>query len=157
MKLEEIQNPALKKLIEEDLRHASGTISADFDDALEKSSTEEELIENWQSALMDLYNECQHYWGSLEGMKPKETDLHKLIAEGRAPPPGVIYPDRCNATTPHENREYIVHRCELPKGHEGPHQCIFCRHKWKNQNSKLNIGALKTVKFSEPDPRSLRY
>lgn len=154
MKLEKIQNPALKKLIG-DLKHASSTIENDFNDALEKSSTEKELIENWQSALRDLQNECEDYWGTLEKIKNKGKDLHQLITEGKVPPPGVLMPEECNATAPGKGKGAVPHLCRLPKGHSGKHKCCLCGDEWLE--SRLNIAALKTVKFSEPDPRSLRY
>lgn len=68
MHIDEIKDPELKKLFME-LKHASGTIENDCNDALEESSNDEELIDNWQSKLTDLYNECQHFWGTIENMK----------------------------------------------------------------------------------------
>lgn len=70
MHINEIKEPELKKLFLE-LKHASSTIQNDGTDALEESSNDEELIVSWQSKLMDLYNECQSFWGRLENMKSK--------------------------------------------------------------------------------------
>lgn len=69
MEIEDIKNPEIKKLALAAIKNASSTIGNDLHDALEGSNTDEELIENWQSALMDLYNEIQKYWGTLENMK----------------------------------------------------------------------------------------
>lgn len=73
MHIDEIKDPELKKLFLE-LEYASGTIENDGNDALEESSNDEELINNWQSKLMDLYNECQYFWGTLENMKSGKRD-----------------------------------------------------------------------------------
>ena len=68
MKIEDIKDQALKTLFLE-LKHASDTIEYDGQDALSESKNDEELIENWQSKLMDLGNECQHFSGTHENMK----------------------------------------------------------------------------------------
>ncbi len=68
MHIDEIRDPELKKLFME-LKHASGTIENDSNDALEASSNDEELINNWQGTLESLYRETQHYWGALENIK----------------------------------------------------------------------------------------
>ncbi len=68
MDINDIKNPALKKLFEE-VRHHSATIAEDAGDALEESSNDEELISNWQSKLDGLYAEISHFWGTLEQMK----------------------------------------------------------------------------------------
>lgn len=58
----------MKKLFTE-LKHASGTIGNDADDALEESSNDEELVQTWQGKLESLYRETQYYWGELEKTK----------------------------------------------------------------------------------------
>ena len=68
MLLKEIRDPELKRLFTE-LKHASGTIENDAEDALKESSNETELIENWQSKLTDLYNECCLFRSTLERAK----------------------------------------------------------------------------------------
>lgn len=68
MHIDEIRDPELKKLFKE-LGPASATIENDGNDALEESGNDDELINNWQSKLMGLYNECQSFWGALEQMK----------------------------------------------------------------------------------------
>ncbi len=75
----DIQDPALRKLFAE-TKHASSTIENDADDALNESSNDEELINNWQSKLMDLYNECQYYWGELEKMKSGKRCIGEAVA-----------------------------------------------------------------------------
>lgn len=70
MQTDGIKDPALKKLFAE-TEHASSTLKEDAFDALSESKNDEDLINNWQPRLMDLYNECQHYWGELEKMKSK--------------------------------------------------------------------------------------
>lgn len=68
MQIDDIKDPNLKKLFEE-VRHHSATIAEDAGDALEESSTDEELITNWQSRLESLHEETQHFWGELENIK----------------------------------------------------------------------------------------
>lgn len=69
MEIDNIKNPELKKHVLEAIQYASSTIRDDLHDALECSSTDDELIANWQSALMDLHIEAQEYWGDLEKLK----------------------------------------------------------------------------------------
>jgi hypothetical protein len=82
MDIEDIKNKALMELVmlvEKNKASAvcPETIGADLEDALNESSNDEELINNWQSKLMDLYNECQHFWGELEKMKSgKAESIH---------------------------------------------------------------------------------
>lgn len=72
MDIENIKNKTLKELvISVEKNDASSTIDADLEDALNESSNDEELIQNWQGKLESLYNETQHYWGGLENMKSK--------------------------------------------------------------------------------------
>lgn len=72
---DDINNEELKELFIKQMKNASGTINNDAWDALLSSSTDEELIANWQSALVDLKNEVEHYWSELEQMKfKKETE-----------------------------------------------------------------------------------
>lgn len=68
MQMDDIKDPELKKLFAE-IKHASGTIENDAEDALDESIDDEELINNWQSKLDNLYEEVGHYWGALEQMK----------------------------------------------------------------------------------------
>lgn len=66
MDIEDIKNIALKELIiSVEKNDASATIGADLEDALNDSSNDEELIQNWQGKLEGLYRETQHYWGEL--------------------------------------------------------------------------------------------
>lgn len=67
MDIEDIKNKALKELvISVEKNDASSTIDADLEDALNESSNDEELIQNWQGKLESLYKETQHYWDRLE-------------------------------------------------------------------------------------------
>lgn len=79
-KIDDIKDPALKKLFEE-VRHHSATIGEDAGDALENSSNDEELIANWQSYLESLREEIQHFWGELEAMKSKVEPKNVTPAE----------------------------------------------------------------------------
>lgn len=70
MEIEDIKNKALKELITSvEKNDASATIGADLEDALNDSSNDEELIQNWQGKLESLYRETQHYWGELENVQ----------------------------------------------------------------------------------------
>lgn len=71
MQIEDIKDPALKKLFEE-VRHHSATISEDAGDALEASSNDEELIAFWHPKLDDLHTEVSHFWGALEQTKSQK-------------------------------------------------------------------------------------
>ncbi len=82
MQISDIKNPSLIKLWDE-VRHYSATIAADAGDALEESSSDEELIANWQSRLESLHEETQHFWGGLENIKQTPSPL---------PIPGVYAP-----------------------------------------------------------------
>ena len=64
-----INNEKLKELFIKQMKHASSTINNAAWDALLSSSTDEELIQNWQSALEDMKNEVQYYWSELEKLK----------------------------------------------------------------------------------------
>lgn len=66
---DDINNEMLKELFVKQMKRASSTINYDAWDALLESSTDEDLIANWQSKLMDLKNEAEHYWSELERMK----------------------------------------------------------------------------------------
>lgn len=67
---EDIKNNALKELVMSvEKNDASATIGADLDDALDESSNDEELTQNWQAKLESLYQETRHYWSELENMK----------------------------------------------------------------------------------------
>jgi hypothetical protein len=68
MLIESIKNHVLKDLVVKG-RQASETVTYDLDDALQSSTTDEELIHSWQSVLEDLKSEVEYYWGSLEELK----------------------------------------------------------------------------------------
>lgn len=68
MRIDEIRNPILKKLVE-GAKHSVGTIEADLHDALDGASNDEELIAMWQSSLESLKEEVEHYWSGLEMIK----------------------------------------------------------------------------------------
>lgn len=70
MEIEEINNPVLMELVASvEKNDASGTITADLEDALGESKNDEELIAAWQSKLEFLRSETWHYWGGLEKIK----------------------------------------------------------------------------------------
>lgn len=70
MDIEDIKNKALKELVMVvEKNDASATIGADLEDALNESSNDEELTQNWQGKLDSLYQETRHYWSELENMK----------------------------------------------------------------------------------------
>ncbi len=69
MEIDNIKNPELKKQVLKAIKYASSTIVNDLNDALEGSDTDNELIANWQSVLMDLHIEAQEYWSDLEKLK----------------------------------------------------------------------------------------
>lgn len=89
MQIDDIKNPALEELFEQ-IRHASGTIENDARDALEASSTEEELIAEWQSYLESLKNECHHFWGELEAIKNRVSGNTATLPETAKVPMGMI-------------------------------------------------------------------
>ena len=66
---DDIENEKLKELFIKQMKNGSSTINNDAWDALLSSSTDEELIANWQSALVDMKNEVEHYWSELEKLK----------------------------------------------------------------------------------------
>lgn len=81
---DDIMNEKLKELFIKQMKNGSCTINNDAWDALLGSSTDEELIHNWQSALVDLKNEVEHYWSELERMKSQkatEADFKKDMPE----------------------------------------------------------------------------
>ena len=97
MDINDIKDPYLKELYQK-VKHASSTIEADAGDALEESSTEEELIVNWQSKLMELYHECQGFWGELEGMK-QGRHKNTFCSCGAATEAGAKICTACGKTT----------------------------------------------------------
>ena len=68
---DDIENEELKELYIKQMKNGSSTINNDAWDALLSSSTDEELIANWQSSLVDLKNEVEHYWSELEKLKTR--------------------------------------------------------------------------------------
>lgn len=68
MKIEEIKNPNLLELVQRSEK-ASATITADAEDALEASTSDAELVTNWQSKLEGLRLETGDYWANLEKLK----------------------------------------------------------------------------------------
>lgn len=90
MKIEDIKNPKLKEQVSDANKNGSYTITADLDDALQDSNSDEELINNWQGRLMNLYNEIQGFWGTLENIKKEalaqtyeEDGAHETAAKLR--------------------------------------------------------------------------
>lgn len=81
MDIEDIKNKALKELVMSvEKNDASATIGADLEDALNESSNDEELTQNWQAKLESLYQETQHYWGELENMKSGKQCIGEAVA-----------------------------------------------------------------------------
>lgn len=76
MQIDEIKDPELKMLFME-LKHASGTVQKDGNDALNESSNDEELISNFQSKLDSLYEEVSHFWGTLENLKSGKAETSR--------------------------------------------------------------------------------
>lgn len=68
MKIEEIKNPHLLEQFQRSEK-ASATITADAEDALEESTSDAELVVNWQSKLEELRLETGDYWANLEKLK----------------------------------------------------------------------------------------
>lgn len=68
MKIGDIKNPNLLEMFQRSEK-ASATITADAEDALEGSTSEEEFVQGWQSKLEDLHLEAEDYWDRLEKLK----------------------------------------------------------------------------------------
>ncbi len=101
MDIEDIKNNVLKELVMSvEKNEASATIGADLDDALNESSNDEELIQNWQGKLESLYQETRHYWGELENVKSGKQCMDEAVAmkEAALPvPSGMCVKDPVNA------------------------------------------------------------